>query len=325
MAGVLLNIDWRSLLGRDASSLAVENEPEPGPESVLEPLFVPVEEPAFEPALEPESEPEPVPVPEPTLDIATPEVVAPKVEMNFEPSHPYYPLGVTIPGYAPNEASVPVLLASLSGMLVFALVGASALAYRVNPRLTKTNLIRFCWFVLCGCLHCFFEGYFIFNHATVASSQNVFAQLWKEYALSDSRYLRSDFFMLSVESITAFILGPLCFANAVAIVRGSPARHALRIVVCVAHLYSVALYYATSLCDIYFTGRSHSRPEAQYFWLYYFAFNLPWVIIPAVLLYDSVRTITRAIGALEKVDIRLDSYHRGQNGTNGVSETKKTR
>ena len=40
------------------------------------------------------------------------------------------------------------------------------------------------------------------NHATIASSQSLFAQLWKEYALSDSRYLTSDFFMLSVESIT---------------------------------------------------------------------------------------------------------------------------
>jgi hypothetical protein len=45
-------------------------------------------------------------------------------------------------------------------------------------------------------------GYFVLNHATVASSQSLLAQLWKEYALSDSRYLTSNFFMLSVESIT---------------------------------------------------------------------------------------------------------------------------
>ncbi|KAI2775720.1 EBP-domain-containing protein [Daldinia loculata] len=315
MAGVLLNIDWRSLLGRDVSP-ATESEPEPEP--VFEPVFEPVEGPASEPVLE-----EPVPVS--TLEIVTSEIIAPEIEVNFEPLHPYYPLGVTIPGYASNEASVPVLLVSLSGMLVFALLGASAIALRVNPKLTKTNLIRFCWFVLNGCLHCFFEGYFVFNHATVASSQNVFAQLWKEYALSDSRYLRSDFFMLSIESLTMFVLGPLCFANAVAIVRGSPARHALRIVVCIAHLYGVALYYATCLFETYFTGRSHSRPETQYFWIYYVGFNLPWAIIPAVLLYDSVRTITTAIGALEKVDVTLSAYRRRQGGVNGVSEPKKTR
>lgn len=45
-------------------------------------------------------------------------------------------------------------------------------------------------------------AYYVFNHATIAGSQHLFAQLWKEYALSDSRYLTSDPFMLSVESIT---------------------------------------------------------------------------------------------------------------------------
>lgn len=45
-------------------------------------------------------------------------------------------------------------------------------------------------------------GYFVANHDTLASSQHLFSQLWKEYALSDSRYLISDPFMLSVEAIT---------------------------------------------------------------------------------------------------------------------------
>lgn len=45
-------------------------------------------------------------------------------------------------------------------------------------------------------------GYFVYNHAGLAGSQDLFAQLWKEYALSDSRYLTSDPFMLCVEAIT---------------------------------------------------------------------------------------------------------------------------
>ncbi|KAI2636404.1 Emopamil binding protein-domain-containing protein [Hypomontagnella submonticulosa] len=244
---------------------------------------------------------------------------------DLTPPHPYYPVGVAIPAYAPNEAPVPVLLASLAGMLGFALLGASAVALKMNPRLTKSNLALFCWFVMNGCLHCFFEGYFVLNHATVASSQDVAAQLWKEYALSDSRYLTSDFFMLSVESITVFIWGPLCFANAIAIVRGSPVRHALRIVVCMAHLYGVALYYSTSLCGTYFTGRSHSRPEFQYFWIYYVGFNLPWAIVPALLLYDSIRTITKAMRALDKVDVALDAHRHRQGNTGETGEPKKTK
>lgn len=46
------------------------------------------------------------------------------------------------------------------------------------------------------------QGYFLYNHATLAGSQDLLAQLWKEYALSDSRYLTSDPFMLCVEAIT---------------------------------------------------------------------------------------------------------------------------
>ena len=45
-------------------------------------------------------------------------------------------------------------------------------------------------------------GYFVFNHASLAGQQTIFAQLWKEYSLSDSRYLTSDPFMVSIEIIT---------------------------------------------------------------------------------------------------------------------------
>ncbi|KAI1180149.1 Emopamil-binding protein [Nemania sp. FL0916] len=219
--------------------------------------------------------------------------------MSPEPTHPYYPPGVHIPAYAANEASVPVLLAALGGTLGITVLVAALIARKYNPRLDAKRLAVFCWFVMNACLHCGFEGYFVLNHTTVASSQTLPAQLWKEYALSDSRYLTSDFFMLSVESITVFIWGPLCLATALAIARGSPSRHALQIIACVAHLYGVALYYATSQCEAYFAGQSHSRPEFVYFWVYYVGFNLPWAVVPAFLLLDSVKTVTRVIRAFE--------------------------
>ncbi|KAI1085788.1 EBP-domain-containing protein [Whalleya microplaca] len=244
----------------------------------------------------------------------------------LEPSHPYYPLDVAIPAYVPNEAPLPALVASMAGMLGCALLSASLVALKVNPNLTKCNLALVCWFVLNGCLHCFFEGYFVLNHATLASSQNVLAQLWKEYALSDSRYLTSDFFMLSVESITAFAWGPLCFANAVAIVKGCPLRYALRIAVCMAHLYGVALYFGTSLSQYYYTGLSHSRPEVLYFWVYYVGCNLPWALIPSVLLFDSVRTVNRAMKALDKVEDTLSTHRQKNEAAEGrKAEPRKTK
>ncbi|KAI0481210.1 Emopamil binding protein-domain-containing protein [Xylariaceae sp. FL0804] len=270
---------------------------------------------------------------------AIPEAASPE-----PPPHPYYPPGVAVPGYAANAAPLAVLVAALAGMLACALLAAAVAARRLNPRLGPAGLAVVCWFVLNGCLHCVFEGYFVLNHAAVASSQNPLAQLWKEYALSDSRYLTSDPFMLSVESITAFVWGPLCLASAWAAAAaaapgqghnsssssGSAVRHPLRIVVCVAHLYGVALYYATALCELRLEGRSHSRPEARYFWLYYVGFNLPWVVVPAVLLLDSMRTVTRAMRALDRVDETL-SGHLDRHGDAALaraaqpSEPKKTR
>jgi len=47
------------------------------------------------------------------------------------------------------------------------------------------------------------EGYFAINHKSMGGLQDIFAQLWKEYALSDSRYLTQDPFVLCMETITA--------------------------------------------------------------------------------------------------------------------------
>jgi hypothetical protein len=54
-----------------------------------------------------------------------------------------------------------------------------------------------------GCIHLFFEGYFAYNFSRMGGMQDLFGQLWKEYALSDSRYLTQDAFVLCMESITA--------------------------------------------------------------------------------------------------------------------------
>ncbi|KAL9119299.1 MAG: hypothetical protein Q9187_004146 [Circinaria calcarea] len=46
-------------------------------------------------------------------------------------------------------------------------------------------------------------GYFSLNHTRMATMSDFFGQLWKEYALSDSRYLTSDPFVLTMETTTA--------------------------------------------------------------------------------------------------------------------------
>jgi hypothetical protein len=48
----------------------------------------------------------------------------------------------------------------------------------------------------------FGKGYFLVHHATLSTRTDFPAQLWKEYSLSDSRYLSGDKFVLAIESIT---------------------------------------------------------------------------------------------------------------------------
>lgn len=43
----------------------------------------------------------------------------------------------------------------------------------------------------------------MYNHSRMGSRMDLFGQLWKEYALSDSRYMHSDPFVLCMETWTA--------------------------------------------------------------------------------------------------------------------------
>ena len=52
-------------------------------------------------------------------------------------------------------------------------------------------------------IHTFFEGYFAYNGGNMAGYSDLFGQLWKEYAKSDSRYLTWDPFTLCMETTTA--------------------------------------------------------------------------------------------------------------------------
>jgi cholestenol Delta-isomerase len=110
--------------------------------------------------------------------------------------------------------------------------------------------------------------------------QDLFAQLWKEYALSDSRYLTSDTFVLSAEAMSVVFLGSLAWLMVYLICVSSPYRHPVQIMICIGHLYSDMLYYATAMLDYYQHGIDYCRPESYYFWVYYFGMNFVWIIVP---------------------------------------------
>ncbi|KAM7221450.1 Emopamil binding domain containing protein [Rhypophila decipiens] len=221
------------------------------------------------------------------------------------PHHPYHPPSANITNYQPNErpilingAAFALLIAVFVGIGLFLAKrivrsGASS-SKRRQQQLGLGEQFGICWFLLCGFLHCFFESYYVLNYKTLAGQQTLFAQLWKEYSLSDSRYLSRDLFVLTIESLTVVTLGPLSLLTAYLLARGNDLACLSQAVVSTMHLFSVALYYGMCFVSESVNGHRYSRPEYLYFWVYFVGFNAPWVVFPLFLLNQSSREIKRA-------------------------------
>ncbi|KAM5345457.1 hypothetical protein ACJ41O_011319 [Fusarium nematophilum] len=207
------------------------------------------------------------------------------------PAHPYFPVDAVIPGYIANDKDVAELLVTF-GAITGAVIG-SAFRQTTQSKHPLRPIDRFAaaWFALC---------YYLLYRHQIPGMSGLFAQLWKEYALSDSRYLTHDIFTVSVETITFLAWGPLSWLTFVGIIKNSRSRHVVQIIVCTAHMYGVALYYLTNWNESRVHGVAYSRPETLYFWIYYVGFNLPWAVVPLVLLRDSWRQIGKAFEALER-------------------------
>ena len=194
--------------------------------------------------------------------------------------HPYFPSDAEIVGYAANELGVVPLLGVFFGVCAVLFAATYFVAKAVNPKLEKAELLAIMWFVLSGSIHLCFEGYYAANFANLGSKQTLLGQMWKEYAYSDSRYLTSDSFVLCMETITATCWGPGCMVVAGLIALRHPLRFPLQCIVSVGQVYGDILYYATCAFDHYTIGVTYSRPEAFYFWFYFFFMNFIWIVIP---------------------------------------------
>jgi cholestenol delta-isomerase len=194
--------------------------------------------------------------------------------------NPYYPVGSYIANYSANEWGVPALLTVFFGACALLFTTTYFVAKGTQPHISKLDLFTTMWFVLSGCIHLFFEGYYAVNFKTLGAKQTILGQLWKEYAFSDSRYLTNDAFVLCMESVTAFFWGPGCLLSALLIIRDHPMRFPLQLIVSLGQFYGLILYYATCMFDHYLLGITYSRPEAFYFWFYFFFMNFIWMVIP---------------------------------------------
>ncbi|KAJ6107996.1 Bcebp4 [Penicillium sp. IBT 18751x] len=213
-------------------------------------------------------------------------------------AHPYYPIDLEIVGYLANEWDTLTLVSLFASGCTAIFLVTYLLVMKIHPKVSNGDLWTIMWFVLCGCIHLFFEGYFAYNFRRMPSMQDLFGQLWKEYSLSDSRYQTQDAFVLCMETITAAFWGPLSFVAAGMIMTSHPLRYPLQAIISLGQLYGDILYYATCLFDNYILGLEYSRPEAAIFWGYFVFCNAFWIVIPLYLIYTSLCASKKAFTAL---------------------------
>ncbi|KAF4450557.1 hypothetical protein F53441_6337 [Fusarium austroafricanum] len=218
------------------------------------------------------------------------------------PLNPYWPLNAALPHYAPNTLSSRALVASFVVGATIILGVTLSLIQQSRRKLSKFETFVTLWFALCGFIHLFFEGYFAVNFADIANRQFLFAQLWKEYSLSDSRYLTQDSFLVPMEAITAFLWGPMSFFCAWSIVKEHPLRHPVQLIISVGQIYGDILYFGTCYFNEVVRNIVYCRPEQFYFYMYYIFCNAIWIVIPTVLVIHSVVATKRAFAKVQAAE-----------------------
>nr|XP_012592771.1 emopamil-binding protein-like isoform X1 [Microcebus murinus] len=132
----------------------------------------------------------------------------------------------------------------------------------------------------------FMEGPFVYLSlvGNIANSDGLIASLWKEYGKADARWLNFDPTIVSVEILTAVLDGFLALFLIYAIVKEKPYRHFLQITLCVCELYGDWMTF----CPEWLVGSPNLNTNNWlYCWVYLVFFNGVWVLIPALLLWQS--------------------------------------
>ncbi|KAJ2664029.1 hypothetical protein IWW48_001041 [Coemansia sp. RSA 1200] len=239
---------------------------------------------------------------------------APFNDIGTRPLHPYYPPTLELPGYAEPTHTTSALVLTMGASISVLILLASRLYWTKHNNtvggggIPLPDRLAALWFVVCGALHAVFELYYIVHSATLAQEQSLVADMWKEYALSDSRYVAATPMVRALESVTVLVTGPLCWTVAYAIWSGKthhyPVRHLAQLSASLLHLYSVIIYYGTELMG---STVSNCRPERIYYYGYFVAMNLPWLLVPLVLGVASFCEIHKSMALVQEREEALRS------------------
>lgn len=189
--------------------------------------------------------------------------------------HPFYPVGLRLE-HAYTEMTVPAIYIF---MVFGASVGALILGmWQLSVNIPMKERILTCWLAVTAAIHMIIEGYIVVTPEFYTHTADTYlSEAWKEYTKADSRYATRDSFIISMEAVTAFAVGPMCVMATFGVLQRKAWRWPLLIILSVCQIYGDVLYYGTC----YLEGFVHSRPETLYFWVYFVILNALWIVIPA--------------------------------------------
>ena len=206
--------------------------------------------------------------------------------------HPFYPPNLLLKGY--HEMTLPAQsIFMVFGAAVASLIGGVwTLSGGSQKRVSTKERVLACWLMVTAAIHMIIEGYVVvtpdyYQHP----ADNYLSEAWKEYTKADSRYATRDSFIISMEAVTAFCVGPMCLLAVYGILQSKPWKYPLMVVLSVCQIYGDVLYYGTC----YLEGFVHSRPEMLYFWVYFVLLNALWIVIPGIVLVYSTGKIMDAL------------------------------
>lgn len=205
--------------------------------------------------------------------------------------HPYLPTSLSLPGYAAPARSLASVLIPFFGVSGAATLAAWRWAGKARARLSTVERVYVTWLVVTAAVHVIVEGYVV-TQPTFYAKSGFMDDVWKEYSKADSRYASRDAFTITMEGVTAFVVGPLCAAAAWAYAAGAPWRHVAALIASVCQLYGDVLYFATA----WYEGMAATRPEPLYVWFYFAFLNSIWVVLPGAVACHTIRALVAATG-----------------------------
>ncbi|KAG7592346.1 EXPERA domain [Arabidopsis thaliana x Arabidopsis arenosa] len=192
-------------------------------------------------------------------------------------AHPYVPRDLKLPGYVPISMSMSSIVTIYLGssllvvFLVWLLFG--------RKKKAKVEKLLMCWFAFSGLTHIILEGYFVFSPEFFKDNTSAYlAEVWKEYSKGDSRYAGRDSAVVSVEGITAVIVGPACLLAIYAIAKEKSYSYVLQLVISVGQLYGCLVYFITAILE-----GDNFATNSFYYYSYYLGANGWWVLIPSLI------------------------------------------